>query len=30
LVLPGQTKSIRELRAEVERSGEAILSADQW
>jgi len=30
LILPGQTKSIRELLAEVERSGEVILSADHW
>src|SRR5262245_1759107 len=30
LVLPNQKKSIRELLAEVEQSGELILSADQW
>ena len=30
LTLPGQTKSIRELLAEVEQSGDVILSADQW
>jgi 2-amino-4-hydroxy-6-hydroxymethyldihydropteridine diphosphokinase len=30
LILPGQTKSIRELLAEVERPGEAVLSRDRW
>ena len=30
VVLPGQTKSIRELLAEVERAGEAVLSAGSW
>jgi len=30
LILPGQKKSIRELLAEIEQSGEVILSADQW
>jgi len=30
VVLPGQTKSIRELLAEVERSGEAIRFAEEW
>ena len=30
LTLPNQEKSIRELLTEVERSGEVILSADQW
>ena len=30
LVLPGETKNIRELLSEVERPSEAILSADQW
>jgi 2-amino-4-hydroxy-6-hydroxymethyldihydropteridine diphosphokinase len=30
LMLPNQKKSIRELLTEVERSGEAILSADRW
>jgi 2-amino-4-hydroxy-6-hydroxymethyldihydropteridine diphosphokinase len=30
LILPRQTKSIRKLLAEGERSGEVILSADQW
>ena len=30
LILPGQTKSIRELLAKVERSVEVILFADQW
>jgi 2-amino-4-hydroxy-6-hydroxymethyldihydropteridine diphosphokinase len=30
LILPDQKKSIRELLTEVERSGEVILSADQW
>ena len=30
LILPGQTKSIRELLAEIEQSDEVILSADHW
>jgi 2-amino-4-hydroxy-6-hydroxymethyldihydropteridine diphosphokinase len=30
LILPGQTKSIRELLAEVEQSGEVIRFAQEW
>src|SRR5262245_1323085 len=30
LILPGQTKSVRELLAELEQPGEVMLSADRW